>query len=91
MSITNPLNQKESIEVVFIPFNLEGELDSSVTLSSYRIVQEVLNNAVQHSGAKKIIVQITREDNTIQIIVEDDGKGFIMKKADKNVCFTKTT
>ena len=75
------INQKETISVVFIPHGLEKKIGPRIGLSSYRIVQELLKNAVHHSGAEKIIVQVTREEDWLQLIVEDDGKGFIVEQA----------
>jgi PAS domain S-box-containing protein len=51
-----------------LPFNIE--------VASYRIVQEALNNAAKHSGAKSIGVELSRTNNTVKICVEDNGKGF---------------
>ena len=42
----------------------------------YRIVQELLNNAVKHSGATTILAQVMRNGNNLTITVEDNGKGF---------------
>jgi two-component system NarL family sensor kinase len=44
-------------------------------LSTYRIIQEVLNNAIKHSGATHLFVQIIELDSTVTIYIEDNGKG----------------
>lgn len=49
----------------------------------YRIVQELLNNAVKHSDAKNIDVEINYYDEGLSIIVSDDGKGFDEAKLDQ--------
>jgi signal transduction histidine kinase len=41
-----------------------------------RIAQEALVNVRKHSGAKRVIVQLSRDDSKWQLIVEDDGAGF---------------
>ena len=46
----------------------------------FRIVQELLNNAVKHSDAKEIAVEINYSDNELIIIVSDNGKGFDISK-----------
>ena len=43
---------------------------------SFRIVQELLQNIIKHSGASNAIVQISYNHNCLYITVEDDGKGF---------------
>jgi signal transduction histidine kinase len=55
---------------------LEERMQPSVEIVLYRIVQELLNNAVKHSGASRIVVQVIRRDKHASITVEDNGKGF---------------
>ncbi len=50
-------------------------------MTIYRIVQELLRNVVKHAEAREVIVQLTIEDNILNLIVEDDGKGFDPEKA----------
>ncbi len=42
----------------------------------FRIAQETLNNAMQHSGSPKIEVVLKKNKNRIQLDVRDWGKGF---------------
>ena len=42
----------------------------------YRIIQELLNNAIRHGNATRIIVQCFRNEEGFLITVEDNGKGF---------------
>jgi signal transduction histidine kinase len=42
----------------------------------YRIVQEALHNAAQHSGARDIRVTVRQADDRLLLAIEDDGKGF---------------
>jgi signal transduction histidine kinase len=39
-------------------------------------VQELLTNAVKHSGASQVLVQCSEEDGKFFISVEDNGGGF---------------
>src|SRR5688572_27111237 len=45
-------------------------------LTLYRIIQELLNNIVKHAGAKQVLIQFTRFEDEISLVIEDDGKGF---------------
>lgn len=45
-------------------------------LTLYRIIQELLNNIVKHAAARHVLIQFTRFDNELSLVVEDDGKGF---------------
>ncbi len=42
----------------------------------YRIIQELVNNAIKHADASEIIIQISEEDDVLNLTVEDNGKGF---------------
>ena len=53
-------------------------------LSTYRIIQEVLNNAIKHSGATHLFVQIIELENTITIYIEDNGKGIEPENLDND-------
>ncbi|MCK4628559.1 MAG: sensor histidine kinase, partial [Sedimentisphaerales bacterium] len=51
-------------------------LDDDIMVLLFDSVREVLVNVVKHAGAKKIKVNIYRDDDNMEIIVEDDGIGF---------------
>lgn len=48
----------------------------------YRIVSELMNNIRKHAMADTAFVQILEDENNIQLIVEDNGKGFDYKNKD---------
>lgn len=51
-------------------------LTSEEQLTLYRIIQELLNNIVKHAEARNVLIQFTRFENEISLVIEDDGKGF---------------
>jgi two-component system sensor histidine kinase NreB len=52
------------------------ELDPAKALSLFRIVQESLSNAREHSGADEAVVTLTRDPEWIEVEVRDAGVGF---------------
>jgi len=52
------------------------ELSQKTKNTIYRILQEILTNIIRHSQAKNVNIQIFTLDNYINILVQDDGKGF---------------
>jgi two-component system NarL family sensor kinase len=63
---------------ITIQFAEDGEipiLEAQRGLMVFRIVQELLNNAVKHAQASRIIVSLRAADQ-LYITVEDDGVGF---------------
>jgi signal transduction histidine kinase len=53
-----------------------GELSEDVRTIAYRSIRELITNAIKHAEAERISVTIDREESTLQIVVEDDGRGF---------------
>ena len=52
-------------------------IDGLVKIAIYRIIQEALQNVIKHSEADNCAVTLTQIDtNKLQMLVEDDGKGF---------------
>jgi signal transduction histidine kinase len=51
-------------------------LPAGLDLAAYRIVQEGLTNTLRHSGARRATVVLTYDPARVDIVVEDDGRGF---------------
>jgi signal transduction histidine kinase len=52
-----------------------GRLAPGTEQAIYRVVQEALHNVAKHAHAASVVVQITREERMIHLVVEDDGVG----------------
>jgi len=52
------------------------ELPKKSEVNAFRIIQELVANAIRHAEASQINVQVSCRDNTVQISVDDNGKGF---------------
>lgn len=50
--------------------------DANLELNLFRIVQEAVNNAVRHSGARQVTISLSLADNTLGLSIRDDGSGF---------------
>ena len=48
-------------------------------LHVFRIVQELMNNSIKHSGATVISLRVNCEENHVSLQYRDDGKGFDME------------
>ncbi len=59
---------------------LKKRLHISVETSVYRIIQELLNNAIKHAEASSIHVSIAGAAQIIHITVKDNGRGFDIAK-----------
>jgi signal transduction histidine kinase len=54
----------------------EKPLPKEVAVGLYRCCQEAVNNALRHSGASTITVDIVFADAEVHVTVEDNGRGF---------------
>ena len=52
------------------------ELNTDIKILLFRMVCELLNNAIKHSGADLIKVEVQKNPKNITIMVIDDGNGF---------------
>ncbi|MCB2407147.1 sensor histidine kinase [Hymenobacter lucidus] len=57
------------------------ELPAPLQQGAYRIAAELLNNAIRHSRAKEVSVQLLHHPTELEILVEDNGRGFEQKGA----------
>ena len=57
-------------------YGTEERLNKKLELTLYRIAQEAISNIVKHSSATEFNIQIIYEDDTIKLIISDDGIGF---------------
>lgn len=53
-----------------------GHMPKEVALCAYRILQESLNNASRHAGARSIDISLSRTETSLLLSVYDDGCGF---------------
>lgn len=74
------IDRKDQLKVRFFFSGEEQKLSSSVENEIYRIAQEILNNAVHHSGASEVNVQMIFHKKSILLMIEDNGRGFNIKE-----------
>lgn len=65
---------KLAIEV--IPFGFNERIENSLEISIFRMIQELATNIIKHSQATEASIHLTRHEDNINIIVEDNGVGF---------------
>ena len=58
----------------------EADIDPSLKVVIYRILQEALNNAAKHSHAGIIHLHLFADEEELELMVEDAGVGFEMNK-----------
>ena len=74
--LVNRIESEDTPHMEFIHYGPLQDLPVGVTLNIYRIVQELLYNCLKHSHAREILIQLIRNDEDLEIMVEDDGRGY---------------
>lgn len=73
----NDITQSGALTVNYQSLGMENlSMDQTMSITLYRIVQELLNNIIKHASATSAIVQLTKSGQQLTLTVEDDGKGF---------------
>ncbi len=55
---------------------LQTDLNSITETILYRVIQECVNNCVKHADATELDISINNSDEGIDLLIEDNGKGF---------------
>ncbi len=64
------------MEVTFNYTGRANEAGNSILSTVYRLVQETLNNTIQHARASQVQIELHQNQKNIELSVKDDGKGF---------------
>ncbi len=70
------INTTKLLQVKYQSLGMEERIDKSIEIIIYRIVQELLNNIIKHAAATDAFVQLIRDGARLNVVVEDNGKGF---------------
>jgi PAS domain S-box-containing protein len=75
------LSLERAVSIDFAHDGVPPELSREVALSMFRILQESLNNAVKHSGARRVVATLRGTHDQIELEVNDAGTGFDVESA----------
>jgi signal transduction histidine kinase len=64
------------LSISFCHRDVPMKIDHDIALCLFRVAQEALGNAVKHSDAAHIWVDLTGGPSTVALTIADDGKGF---------------
>jgi signal transduction histidine kinase len=64
------------LPISFCHRHVPAEIDQNIALCVFRVAQEALGNAVKHSDAGHIWVDLTGGPASVALTITDDGKGF---------------
>ena len=67
---------ESKIKITLETFGLQQPLDSNLESIVYRIIQESVNNVIKHAEATNLDIQLHKDDESITVTIEDNGRGF---------------
>src|SRR5260221_7740586 len=70
-----------------IAFAEEGDRlwNDDRALQAFRVTQELISNAMEHSGASSIAISLTWKPENLKVVVADNGSGFNLSQDKKGV------
>ena len=74
--IKQTLESTNKLKVNITTHGIDSRLNSSLEITLYRAVQELIGNIIKHANAKNISIELTRSNENLNLIIEDDGIGF---------------
>jgi len=81
--LLSDFKKNENIETTFT-YSEEINLNSSLRVGLFRILQEALSNVKKHANATKVDVILSLRNNILSLTIADDGKGFHPSRKRKN-------
>jgi len=75
-ALCTKMDENTPIQVTFSKKLDDMRFTSQIELTLYRIAQELFGNAVKHSEATSIHVELSKQANTLVMSFRDNGKGF---------------
>jgi signal transduction histidine kinase len=74
---------QEGLDVQVMAKEEEPPIPEPLASVLYRVAQEALRNAARHAHAKHVEVRLFRENGMATLQVDDDGRGFDVKRAEQ--------
>jgi signal transduction histidine kinase len=81
--LAETLRSTQQLDISVQADNWHEQPDEARETMLFRILQELVHNAVKHAGASKITVFLESGDQQLTLRVEDNGKGFDPEQARK--------
>ncbi len=79
------INRGGGVKITFTHSHLVNLHFQSDTINVFRIVQEALTNIVKNAKATNVKVALRVVKNHLKIVIEDNGRGFILKDKSKGL------
>jgi PAS domain S-box-containing protein len=80
-ALCKELSKRQGVKVDCHVSNVPQDLPQDISLCLFRVLQEALQNAIKHSGARQFQVELRGRADRIELTVHDSGRGFEPEEA----------
>ncbi len=80
-SLIDKLSTHAGLQISFTAHSFDTRIEETTEISIYRIILELINNIVKHALADKVSIQMIKYPGYINLVIEDNGRGFNYDKA----------
>ena len=77
--MADKISSADNIKIEVTEFGLDKRIENNMEITIFRIIQELITNVIKHANATNVFINISLFDNSLNVIVEDNGKGFEKK------------
>ena len=83
-NMAHNISSASTIDIEVTDYGLESRLENSLELTIFRIIQELTTNIIKHAEASQATISLTNHEDSLNIMIEDNGKGFNTNKVVHN-------
>ncbi len=93
-SFSDKINASGTIKIDVQTVNFKKHYKSTIEITLYRILTEMINNTLKHAEASEVNISLTENNNKLLVTYNDDGKGFeyeaVIKSSEKGMGLDNT-
>ena len=83
-TMARTISKTNALQVTVEDFGMGERMENSLELTLFRMIQELVANAIKHAEATQVDIHLTQHEDNLNIIVADNGKGFDRSKLGAN-------
>ncbi len=77
---TKSISDTGKLQIDFHPHPEEtiNQMDDTIRMEIFKVIQELLTNTIKHADATKVDIHLNAFEEQLHILFEDNGKGFLV-------------
>ncbi len=72
----NTITDSGQLVVKVYTYGLKERIPNELEYKLFKIIQELVSNALKHGRASQLTISLSKQENLLNLMVEDDGIGF---------------